>query len=599
MFPWLTAFKSIGMQLKAMPCSHYMIGLILVWVTIAAGFIGLGIGSNPFYLLGLLVLVPLTGLMLWMHGRHKLQAQLEQLRKDWGNTIDRKRKLSEISLLHSFTLQDPPEHSAAIDDQTWVDLNMDEVFGTIDRTLTTPGQCVLYDILRTPLLSGGILGERNHSIRLFQTDPDIRERVQLALLGLGMQKNSGITYLLWQAGAPPGRMRFLYSALALLALASAAVYLLRLDLSTLFAIVLPVYFLNMLVTYRIRARLILQLEAIAYLGGLIRTAERILHLDCPELADIQNKLRHIVGATRSIAQRTRFLKPEKAYSPDIAFLLFAHLSIYFVHDVRMYHAIQGQILKHNDDLKTLYRLIGELDAMQSAASYRKGLPRYVEPEFCQAESRLHATKLYHPLLTEAVPNAIELKARGLCVTGSNMAGKTTFIRTLGLNALLAQTLFTCLAESYRAPYFKIISSINEKDDLIAGKSYYLVEAEQLLKMVRLSEEDQALLCLIDEPLGGTNSHERLAASLSIIRYMSKQNALVAITTHDLQLAHELKDILECCHFSDSVDQHGLHFDYQLKQGIASTSNAVRLLEYLQYPQEIVNMAQSSPGHTAG
>jgi hypothetical protein len=598
MFPLQTTFKFIGMQVKAISCSYCMIGLILAWVAIAVGFICLGIGSSPLYLLGLLGLLPLTGLMLWIHGRHKLQAQLEQFRRDWGNEIERKRNQPEIALFHGLSVHNALAHAASIDDQTWADLNMDEVFRTVDRTLTTPGQCMLYHILRTPLLSDEILRGRSQLIQLFQTDADIREQVQLSLLRLGTQKVNGITHLLWCPETPPGRIRFLYSALTLLALGGAAAYSLLLNLSALFSIVLPIYFLNMLVTYRIRARLILQLEAIAYLGALIRTAERILNLDCPGLADIQNKLRPIVSATRPIAQKTRFLKPETAFNSDISFLLLTHLSIYFVHDVRMYYAIIDQIQQHNEALKTLYRLLGELDAMQSAASYREGVPRYVEPVFCSDESRLEATDLYHPLLTEAVSNSIELKTSGLCVTGSNMAGKTTFIRTLGLNALLAQTLYTCLADSYRAPYFHIISSINERDDLMAGKSYYLVEAEQLLKMVRLSEQEQALLCLIDEPLGGTNSHERLAASLGIIRYMCHQGALVTITTHDLQLARKLEHILDCYHFSDSVDRHGRHFDYRLKQGIASGSNALRLLEYLEYPQEIVNMANQSKCYTA-
>lgn len=590
MFPWLTVLKSIGMQLKATSRSYSTIGLILVWVLVAGSSVCLGTWSSPFYFFGLLALAPLTGLIVWAHTRLKNQRQLEQLRKGWGSEIERKRNLPEIALLHGFALEEALEQSALIDNQTWADLNMDDVFKAVDRTLTTPGQCMLYHILRTPLLSGDILRGRSQIIRLFQSDARVREQIQLALLRLGLQKGNGITYLLWHPEKPPGRIRFLYLALALLASGSAIVYLTLLNLYALFAIVLPVYLLNLLVTYHIRARLVLQLEAIAYLGGLIRAAKRILHIDCPELADIQDKLRHIVVATRSIAKKTRFLKPETAFNFDIGFLLWAHLSIYFVHDVRMYSAILGQIQQHGKALTTLYRILGELDAMQAAASYREGISRYVEPEFCSGESRLEATDLYHPLLTEAVSNSIKLKASGLCVTGSNMAGKTTFIRTVGLNALLGQTISTCLANSYRAPYFQIISSINEKDDLLAGKSYYLVEAEQLLKMVRLSEEDQALLCLVDEPLGGTNSHERLAASLGIIRYLSQQHALVAITTHDLQLAKQLKDVLDCYHFSDSVDRDGLHFDYRLRPGIASGRNAVKLLEYLKFPAEIVGMA---------
>jgi hypothetical protein len=411
------------------------------------------------------------------------------------------------------------------------------------------------------------------------------------LLRLGIHKGNGITYLLWKPEATHGHTRIFYSVLGLLALGGAVTGLFLWDWSILFTTVFPIYLLNMLATYRIRENLARQIEVIRYLGALIRTGERILSIDCPELADIQSRLREVVLATKPIAFQTWFLKPENTYSSDLGFLISAHLSIYFAHDVRTCYSVLNKINKHIKALKILFKLVGELDAMQAAASYRKGVSNYVEPVFCNGEPHLEAIDLSHPLIAEAVPNSIALKAKGLCITGSNMAGKTTFIRTLGLNALLAQTLYTCLAESYQASLFKIISSINEKDDLVAGKSYYLVEAEQLLRMVKLSEEDQALLCLVDEPLGGTNSNERVAASLSITRYMANQGALVAITTHDLQLARKLNDVFDCYHFSDNVDHRGMHFDYQLRQGIASSSNAIKLLEYLEYPEEVTVNAQ--------
>jgi hypothetical protein len=592
MIPWITVIKSTYAHLISVPSSYYTIGLALAEMVIIAVFTCLGVLVNPFYFLGLLILVPLTGLILWSRRHFTHIRQLGQLRSDWGKEIKRDRDLSEIALFNTFSSDDSPGcNSMSIDDQTWADLNMDEVYSVLDRTLTTPGQCTLYQMLRTPLLSIEPLAHRNQIINLFQQDAVLRENIRFALLRLGIQKGNSITYLLWNPEAPLGCTRLLYLVLALLALGGAVTSLFLWDWSTLLTIILPIYLLNVLATYRVRAKLDFQIEAIRYLGALVRSGEQILSIGCPELADIQSKLREVVHVAKSITYQTRFLKPENVCSSNFGFLISAHVIVYFVHDVRMYYSVLSKIHKHNESLKVLFKLVGELDALQAVASYRTGVLKYVEPIFSDGEPHLEATDLSHPLIAEPVPNSISLKAKGLCVTGSNMAGKTTFIRTLGLNALLAQTVYTCIAKSYQASLFRIISSINEKDDLVAGKSYYLVEAEQLLRMVKLSEEDQTLLCLVDEPLGGTNSNERLAASLSITRYMANQGALVAITTHDLQLARKLNDVLDCYHFSDSVDHRGMHFDYQLRQGIASSSNAIKLLEYLEYPEEITVNAQ--------
>jgi len=172
-----------------------------------------------------------------------------------------------------------------------------------------------------------------------------------------------------------------------------------------------------------------------------------------------------------------------------------------------------------------------------------------------------------------------------------MSGKTTFLRTLGVNSILAQTIYTCLARSYVGNYFRIFSSVNEVDNLIEGKSYYLVEAERLLKMIRSSENDILTLCIIDEPLSGTNLAERISASLEILRYLISHNALVVVSTHDLTLPEQLESCYKSYYFTDDVDDQGLKFDFRLKEGVSSTSNAIKLLKHLGYPNELVDKAK--------
>jgi DNA mismatch repair ATPase MutS len=464
---------------------------------------------------------------------------------------------------------------------------MNDLYSKIERTMTNPGECILYNILRTPLLSDKILKKRKEIIRLFQTNKEIREDIQIRLLRMGKQKGNGVTALLCEELPPSTAFKYLFSFLALLAFVSIIAVPLLWGARGIIIFILPLYIINLLVTSKIRARLLLQLSAIRYLGAMIRLSKKLAAIKCPELADCCEKLKKATSATEKIARKTFLLFPESSFGSDIGTLLYAHIDIYFLREVRIFYAVLDEIHAHKEELRLIYRLIGELDALQSAASYREGLSGYVEPDFSDKELLLEIKDAIHPLLPNPVPNSITIREKGVTITGSNMAGKTTFLRTLGVNAILAQTIYTCLAASYTGNYFRIFSLINEADNLIEGKSYYLIEAEHLLKMIKSSEKEILTLCLIDEPLAGTNSSERVIASFEVLNYLIDHNALVIVATHDLELAGKLKFAFKSYHFTDDVDDQGLKFDFKLREGITSTSNAIRLLEYLDYPKDIV------------
>jgi DNA mismatch repair ATPase MutS len=172
-----------------------------------------------------------------------------------------------------------------------------------------------------------------------------------------------------------------------------------------------------------------------------------------------------------------------------------------------------------------------------------------------------------------------------------MGGKSTFLRTIGNNVLLAQTIATTTTSYYHGSFFRVVTSISRTDDLAAGKSYYYVEAERILKAIQSFNPGVPTLCIIDELLSGTNSVERLQASEAIIQYLTMQNTLAIIATHDLELAERLNGQCDFYHFTGNVDKNGLKFDYLLKPGIATTRNAIALLKYLGYPKEITEKAQ--------
>ncbi len=157
---------------------------------------------------------------------------------------------------------------------------------------------------------------------------------------------------------------------------------------------------------------------------------------------------------------------------------------------------------------------------------------------------------------------------------------------------MAQVLDFVTAEAYEGSIFNIVTSISPKDDLAQGKSYYLGEAEAVLRIIKKVQGDLCCLCIIDEIFRGTNPVERIASSTEILDYIMKHNALCVVATHDLELTELTADYYEAFYFSEEVDDsEGISFDFKIKRGVSPTRNAIKLLKYLGYPEEIIANSQ--------
>jgi DNA mismatch repair ATPase MutS len=197
---------------------------------------------------------------------------------------------------------------------------------------------------------------------------------------------------------------------------------------------------------------------------------------------------------------------------------------------------------------------------------------------------------YHPLIDRAVPNSIDLSGKSVLLSGSNMSGKTTFIRTMGINAILAQTLNTCFARQWRMPKLKIHSAIRISDDLLSAKSYYFEEVLTIKNLLEESQSSECHLFLLDELFKGTNTVERVASGKAVLSYLNQESNLVFVATHDLELAELLKDSFSLFHFTEIVQQDKVLFDYKLKGGPLRDTNAIRILELNNYPEEVIQEA---------
>jgi DNA mismatch repair ATPase MutS len=250
---------------------------------------------------------------------------------------------------------------------------------------------------------------------------------------------------------------------------------------------------------------------------------------------------------------------------------------------------------HRSSLLRVAAAVGDIDTAISVASWREGALEWTRPQF-HPKGSLTLSDLRHPLLDDAVPNSITLRpGSGVLVTGSNMSGKSTLLRTVGVNVILAQTVNTCLAREYAGPVCEVRSCIGRSDDLIAGKSYYLVEVESLLGLVRASESAQPHLFLLDELFRGTNAVERVAAGQSVLHELLEAEHglkphMAIAATHDGELVALSKPLYDAYHFGDSIGVDGLEFDHRLKPGPATTRTAIALLRQSGAPERLLTRA---------
>jgi len=228
--------------------------------------------------------------------------------------------------------------------------------------------------------------------------------------------------------------------------------------------------------------------------------------------------------------------------------------------------------------------VGEMEALNALANYSYERPEDVFPQFLPERATLAASGLAHPLLprSRAIRNDIRLSAelRVMIVSGPNMSGKSTFIRAIGLNGVLAQCGAPVCAKSLRLSPVQVTASICILDSLQGGVSRFYAEIKRLKLIAELAQKPDAVLFLLDELLSGTNSDDRRAGSEAFVKSMVARGAIGLVTTHDLALtrmADELPLHAANFHFEDRIENGELRFDYRLVAGVAKSSNALKLM----------------------
>jgi len=245
-------------------------------------------------------------------------------------------------------------------------------------------------------------------------------------------------------------------------------------------------------------------------------------------------------------------------------------------------AIEQWKLQHADQLGAWLDSWGEFEALTAISGYTWEHPDDVFPEFAEGDASFTARDLGHPLIPVAscVRNHIELSARNrfYVVSGSNMAGKSTLLRSIGLNVVLANAGAPVRASSLRLTNLEVLASLSIVDSILEGKSKFLAEVERIRKMLECARHAPVLF-LIDEILSGTNSRDRRIASEGVIRALVNEGAIGALSTHDLALT-EIAGLDGLAgtnvHMSARPGNDPMDFDYLLKPGVTTETNALAI-----------------------
>jgi len=265
---------------------------------------------------------------------------------------------------------------------------------------------------------------------------------------------------------------------------------------------------------------------------------------------------------------------------------FALIGPFFLLKTQFAFALEAWHLRHAPQIDGWLKALGEMEALCSLAGYAYEHPADVFPELVANSSSplIEAQGLAHPLIVEwsAVRNDILLEANHPLhvISGSNMSGKSTWLRAIGVNLVLAMAGAPVRARRFRTTTLQIGASIRTVDSLQEGVSRFYAEIKRLRQIVQLTDKDQRLVFLMDEVLGGTNSHDRQIGAAYIVKALVNRGAVGLITTHDLALTRVVEEVKPPgtnFHFEDQLADGKLSFDYQLRPGVVTKSNALDLM----------------------
>jgi hypothetical protein len=510
---------------------------------------------------------------------------ITNIREKFGARRNKEYPAGRMDTIAGFFKRHPED--LCVDDITWNDLGMDEVYKRLNYTFSSAGDEYLYHLLRTPSIDESELDKRERYINNFIDNEKDRVDVAYAIAGLGysgkysihdyidnldilgVRKNT-LHYLSWVALFIAIGLIFYNPGVGAAAIAGVIVY-------------------NFVSYFKEKSQIDPYITSFSYIMRLLQTGDALEKLDHA----VWNEEWEIIRSSKAKLNKFRrgsyiiMSSARMSASGNPLDMIFDYLRMCFHVDIIKFNNMLVEVRNHTEDIDVLVKAVGYLDSMLSIAAYRCSLNDFCVPGIGET---LTLEEGRHPLLEDCVPNGIEVK-RGVLLTGSNASGKSTFLKMVAINAIMAQSIHTVLAKSYSAPLFYIASSMALKDNIFDNESYYIVEIKSIKRILDRAKGDIPVLCFVDEVLRGTNTVERIAASTQILKSLAKSHVICFAATHDIELADLLAKYYDNYHFEEEIEDGDVKFSYMIKEGKATTRNAIKLLSVMGYDSSLVESAE--------
>ena len=511
----------------------------------------------------------------------------------WINT-------NELGLLRN-ELNDFPDGSGFLDSDNYLDdldiFGKRSLFHVLNRTTTSHGTRTLTSLLRNSLLSVDSIKEQQQAIRVLAPQSSQRQLLTAKGLLAGESEGNLDSIQSWLDTEPllyhRKGIRIIINLLTVYNLFALFYYLSSNNYTLLLAGVLVSWMLTAFFTKRIdleheliarKQNILDQYAAILAVFNTVGTADSLL------LQQLQSRTGMAYNAIRQLSKLSAF------FDQRINVLVKTFLNAFFSYDLRCLIALERWKINNKAAFPGWIEAVGNVECLNSLATFAFNNPDYIYPVPVAAGLTsgassglfIEATHLSHPLIPEGTRVAndfsIGRNERLILVTGSNMSGKTTFLRTIGVNLLLAQSGLPVCASAFSFTPMYLLTSLRISDSLQEQTSYFMAELKKLRSIVHRLQTGKPALVLIDEILRGTNSEDKTHGSELFIRKLIQYHCLSLFATHDLslgQMEQGLPGTISNYCFESVIESDNLIFNYQLQRGIARNRNASFLMKKME------------------
>ncbi len=538
----------------------------------------------------------LTVIISGIEQKKKVKIFEKKLRSSFGKFERKEPNDERMRSVQGYFFNHMDEDEFCLDDITWNDLEGDTLFCSMNTCYSSCGEEILYNTLRKPKTSPDDLYVTKYlsQVDTLEKEEDMRVRLQLIFAMLGKTGRHSV-----------------YEYISLLSNVKSVPLVSFYGIWAGYLLIIGIFFINnplgvcLLVAWIIfsiifsfaKKSVVEQyVTSFEYIVRTLSTAEKVIKENPALYAEETERLRELRKELKGISSSNLLFIQEshRSGTADLTTAIMSLINSFLLFDLFIFYRMLSLVNNKIEVFDEIFAILGKMESQIAVSNFRASLDTVCIPSFV-TDGSFAAKDLKHPLVKDCVANSFE-NDKGMLITGSNASGKSTFLRTVIINCVLSQTVFTACASRFSFRPSFIFSSMSLKDSLESGESYYMVEINSIKRILNARDTKDSVICFLDEVLRGTNTVERIAAACEILRNLSCKNVVCFAATHDIELTYLLEKEYSNFYFREEISKkdgkEDICFSYNLNFGRSDTKNALMLLKIMGYPREVVDKAQA-------